>query len=623
MKSKSILKFLIVPILVFTTIYKTPAQTGSASEPVRYIGGVTIDPNVHEGRLRYAVGTESIQVLRANRTHPKQAEDYGWTYNHAPNLAYWNETFFLQYLSNPQDEHVAPGHTLLATSTDGRHWGKPKVIFPHYKAPKGVTIPEGYEGYMMHQRMGFYVAPNGRLLVLGFYGHTRDPFGKGGIGRVVREVKKDGSFGPIYFIRYSTFTDFNEKNTSYPFYKKSKDKEFKAACDALLGDRLKTLQWLDEDYGKDDFYGEGRIADSLQAFSYYHRKDGKLVGLWKFSAAAISEDEGQTFSDPVKISTLLMAGGKNWGQKTDDGRYAMVYNPIEIQEYRYPLTVITSDDGMVFDDMILVQGEVPPRRFYGIWKDFGPCYTRGIVEGNGNPPGEDMWLTYSMNKEDIWISKMSLPIRYKVEGAIRENFDQLSQGDHIPNWNIYSPKWAPAKIVKESDKNNVLQLMDKDPYDYSRALRVFEEGTQVHVKYRVMPKQNDTGTLEIDVVDRYGNRPVRIHFKPDGKLVAFDGAKEVLIQNFQVNQWYDLELTIDARPHGHYSLVVNGKEKLSGVQLCEAVKSVERISFRTGQYRILPTRKTPNEEESEPLVGADESVKEASFWIDNVEVINE
>ena len=50
---------------------------------------------------------------------------------------------------------------------------------------------------------------------------------------------------------------------------------------------------------------------------------------------------------------------------------------------------------------------------------------------------------------------------------------------------------------------------------------------------------------------------------------------------------------------------------------------MERLSFRTGEYRILPTRKTPNEEESEPLEGADEIVNEVSFWIDNVEVINE
>jgi hypothetical protein len=87
---------------------------------------------------------------------------------------------------------------------------------------------------MMHQRMGFYIAPNQRLLVLAFYGHTEDPFHEGGIGRVVREAYKDGTFGPIYFIRYSSHTKWNETNTSFPFHKTSDDKGFVEACDALL-----------------------------------------------------------------------------------------------------------------------------------------------------------------------------------------------------------------------------------------------------------------------------------------------------------------------------------------------------------------------------------------------------
>ncbi|MCC7523729.1 MAG: hypothetical protein IT250_02845, partial [Chitinophagaceae bacterium] len=159
-----------------------PAQTGSSSEPVRYVGGETIDPGVHEGRLRWAVGTESVQVMRANRKYGAIGEQQqGWTYNHAPNLAYWNGKFYLQYLSNPVDEHIAPGQTLLLISADGRNWSAPRILFPPYEAPAGVSVPNGYYGYMMHQRMGFYVAPNGRLLTLAFYGHTENPFQEGGI----------------------------------------------------------------------------------------------------------------------------------------------------------------------------------------------------------------------------------------------------------------------------------------------------------------------------------------------------------------------------------------------------------------------------------------------------------
>ncbi|MBT30612.1 MAG: hypothetical protein CMO01_13210 [Thalassobius sp.] len=596
------------------------AQTGSIHEPVRYVGGVTIDPSVHEGRLRYAIGTENTQVLRVNRTHPELADDFGWTYNHAPNIAYWNGTFYLEYLSNPIDEHIAPGHTLLVTSKDGRNWEKPKEAFPPYKAPEGVEIPEGYDGYMMHQRMGFYVAPNKRLLLLAFYGHTEHPFNEGGIGRVVREIYKDGTLGPIHFIKYSSYTDFDESNTSYPFYKSSKDKGFVAACDALLSDKLKTLQWRDEDTDQNGFYEVPVEGEEISALSYYHRKDGKVVALWKFSHSALSDDEGKTFSKPVKVPTLLMAGGKNWGQKTDDGRYAMAYNPIEMQEYRFPLITFTSDDGIIYDNMVLVHGEIPARKFFGRWKDFGPCYTRGIVEGNGNPPGDDMWLTYSMNKEDIWVSSVPTPVKYSIEGDVKDDFEKMEVGGKVKDWNIYHPAWAPVEVVKNTSGGKSLQLSDKDPYDYARAIRVFEEGENVNVKYSITPKQNNTGSIEMEVVDRYGNRPVRIILNEKGEILANNGSEFETVMKYEAGKTYEIALDVDATLYGKYSLSINGKEVLKDAQLAEAVKSVERLSFRTGEYRNLPNRKTPNQQKSEPLPGTDESVDEAIFLLDNVAV---
>lgn len=593
------------------------AQTGSVNEPVRYIGGVTIDPNVHEGRLRYAIGTESHQTVRANRTHPEWSDGNGWTYNHASNLCYWNGRFYQQYLSNPVDEHIEPGQTLITTSTDGRNWEKPKVVFPPYKPPEGVKIPKGYSGYMMHQRMGFYVAPDERLLVLAFYGHTEDPFREGGIGRVVREAYKDGTYGPIYFIRFSSHTKWDETNTSYPFYTKSDDKGFIEACNALLADKLKTIQWWDEDRGLDGFYS---ITEAGQAFNYYHRKDGKVVGLWKRSFCALSDD-GIQFSKPVKAPTLIMAGGKMWGQATEDGRFSLCYNPIELDEYRYPLIVISSDDGIIYDNMLLVQGEVPPRRFMGRWKDFGPCYVRGIVEGNGNPPGKDMWLTYSMNKEDIWVSRVPLPIRYSIEGKVDDNFNELETGGPFNDWNIYAPKWASVEVADfPTAKNKSLLLQDKDPYDYARAIRVFEETKKAEIGVRISPKQTDNGMLEIDVTDRYGNRPVRMSFDVDGKIKAVDGNKEVVLQSYKSDIWYDLKVIVAAHPFGHYSVTLNGKQILKNAKLAESVKSVERVSFRTGPYRDLPNRKTPNQDPVPPLTEADEPVILTAFYIDNFSV---
>ena len=100
------------------------------------------------------------------------------------------------------------------TSKDGQNWSDPFVVFPEYTLPevhveyenRDVVIPAGMHS-IMHQRMGFYVAPNGRLLTSGYYSYCytlkKSPNTGKGVGRVVREIYKDGSLGPIYFIRYN------------------------------------------------------------------------------------------------------------------------------------------------------------------------------------------------------------------------------------------------------------------------------------------------------------------------------------------------------------------------------------------------------------------------------------
>ena len=615
MRSVNILGACVVLLLSVWSPCAT-AQTGTEFEPIRFMGSMGIDLRPHDGALRPPVGTSNYQVVRVNRTHPEWAEDCGWTYNHAPALAYWNDTFYLEYLSNPVDEHIPPGQTLVATSKDGRHWCKPAVVFPPYEAPEGVRLIDGALGYMMHQRMGFYTAPNGRLLVLAFYGHAEDPFGPGGIGRVVREAYPDGNYGPIYFIRYSSHTKWNETNTSYPFYTTSADTGFIEACQALLADPLATLQWHDEDQGLDGFY---TATPGGSALSYFHRKDGTVVGLWKRSMCALSADGGRTFSKPVKAPTFIMAGGKFWGQATDDGRYAAVHNPVEYDEHRYPLVLSTSDDGIYFDDLLVVHGEVPPRRFYGRWKDFGPQYVRGIAEGNGNPPGDDLWLAYSVNKEDLWVSRVPLPVTSVASGPVSDNFDGMAAGGHVENWNVYSPVWAPVEVAEFPDKENKsLELRDRDPYDYAKAVRIIEETAQGKTAFRVFPRQNTEGQLDIDWGDRYGHRAIRLRFAPDGKLKVSSGARWIIVKDYTPEQWYSVGVDFQAGPGGLFALSIDGEAVLQDMRLAEDVRSIERLVFRTGPHRIEPLRQTPNQEPCEPLPHCDLPDPEAVFYVDDV-----
>ncbi|HUN04284.1 MAG TPA: six-hairpin glycosidase, partial [Niabella sp.] len=207
-------------------------------DTAKYIGHTLSNVDYHHGQLTPVVGVHNIQTFRANREHPEWAGGMNWTYNHQPMICYWNNTFYLHFLSNPVGEHIAPGATYLLSSQDGYHWSNPITLFPPYKVPDGFKKNEDTAvahniDAVMHQRMGFFVAKNKKLLALGYYGVALyakdDPNDGNGIGRVVREIKTDGSFGPIYFIRYNH--DFNEKNTNYLFYKKSKDRGFVEACD--------------------------------------------------------------------------------------------------------------------------------------------------------------------------------------------------------------------------------------------------------------------------------------------------------------------------------------------------------------------------------------------------------
>jgi len=564
------------------------AQTGSVHEPIRYVGGPRVDQRAHDGQLRPAIGVESFQVLRANRTHPELADNFGWTYNHAPMIVYWNGRFYIEYLSNPVGEHIAPGQTFLSSSVDGRHWDAPKVVFPIYK----LQPPDPPGTAMMHQRMGFSIAPDGRLLALAFYGHAPDPFGPGGIGRVVREIHKDGSFGPIYFLRYNTRPGWGESNTGFPYYKRAKDAGFIRACDALLGNRLMREQfWDEEELYEGDFFSV-KSRGSQEAFNWYHRRDGKLVGLWKWSMAALSSDEGRTWSRPVKVPTLQMTGAKISGRKTSDGRYALLYDPNVDDDHRWPLAIVTGDDGVIFDNMLCVQGEVPPRRFAGRYKDFGSQYNRVVEEGNGQTPGPHLWVTYSMNKEDIWVSRIPVPVRDRVTGPIHDTFDGLTAGGPVTNWNIYSPKWCPVGVADfPSATNKSLELTDKDPYDYARAVRVFPESKSVTVQFKIHAALSQGGRLEIEVTDRFGSRPVRLVLAEDGQIKIVDGAKLLGLASYQSDRWYDVKIKIDIAK-GNFDASLDGKPAASTAAFAEYVKSVERLSFRTGARREEPTLRT-------------------------------
>lgn len=581
------------PLGVFGICFLAALCKIQAQDTIRYTGNTLVNVDYHHGQLSPAIGVHNIQTLRANRDSKEAG--YNWTYNHAPMLAYWNNTFYINYLSNPVGEHIPPGQTLLQTSADGEAWSKPQVIFPPYKIPDGTTKKD-YPGVaknlyaVMHQRMGFFVAKNNRLLTLGFYGIALDakddPNDGNGIGRVVREIRKDGTLGPIYFIRQNAWW---KQKSEYPLYSSSKDKEFVAACEELLSNRLMTQQWVEEADRNDPMIS---LKGQYKAFSYYHLPDGRVVGLWKNALTSISKDDGKSWQySPRRAPGFVNSNAKIWGQKTSDGKYATVYNP---SEFRWPLALSVSDNGLDYKNLLLVNGEITSMRYGGNYKSYGPQYVRGIEEGNGTPPDGKLWLTYSMNKEDIWVSSVPVPIREKADSHADDNFEKLTPGKELDSWNIYSPVLAPVQMGKSGRGEKVLLLQDSDPFDYARAERVIPATRHLQAEMSVTPKQNTHGLLDIEFQDAKGAPGIRLSFDSTGILRTKAGYRNKTLLKYEADQEYRIVVKLNTETR-LYTVAVNDKNTGNSI-LFAPLESVERIVFRTGDTRRFPDADTPTDQ---------------------------
>ena len=585
------------------------------AKKIHYTGKTLSNPNRHDGGLSPVVGVHNIQILRSNREHPSASNGNGWTYNHQPMMAYWNDQFYVHYLCDPKDEHVPPSHTLYQTSPDGYTWSNPQILFPEVKVPEGFQKPNRPEKAhnliaIMHQRIGWYVSKSGQLWALGNYGvafdKKDDPNDGNGLGRVIREVKKDGTLGPIFFIyRNACYTSQASKTSQpFPFYTKA-PKDVRTACEEILANPRYRMQWVEEADRNDPLIP---LHKEYKAYCDYTLPDGQIAALWKHALTSTSADSGLTWAQPVeRAKGFVNSNAKIWGQRLSDGSYATVYNP---SEYRWPLAISLSKDGYEYTTLNLVQGEVPPMRYGGNYKSYGPQYVRGIQEGNGMPKDSDLWVTYSMNKEDMWVAHIPVPVQ--TEAHYHANGTEFTVGmiSDLVTWNIHSPVYAPVLL-----NDGWLTLSDSDPFDYARVERKIPATKELKVRFDLKANQNHHGLLQIEFLDAKGTACSRIELTDEGIMRCKGGARYGSLGKYEANTIYHFEvvLSVSRRVAEVY---INGKK--AGQRMFFApVESIERIMFRTGSERRFPDIDTPADWDG-TLDNAGEREAEATFSITNV-----
>ena len=595
-KFEDVSKKVKVPVLhKHGTIFKAPESIVygllHANDRIHYTGKTLSNPYRHDGGLSPVVGVHNIQIMQANREHPTKAGNDGWTYNHQPMMAYWNNQFYVHYLCDPSDEHIPPSRTMLQTSKDGYTWTDPEILFPEIQVPEGFQKPNRPEKAhnliaIMHQRVGWYVSKSGQLYALGNYGvafdRKDDPNDGNGIGRVIREVKKDGTFGPIYFIylnaSYSSYTSKTSGTSKiiFPLYTKA-DKATRKACEEILANPRYRMQWVEEADRNDPLIP---LHKEYKAYCDYTLPDGRIASLWKHALTSISDDGGNTWAQPVeRAKGFVNSNAKIWGQRLTDGTYATIYNP---SEYRWPLGISLSKDGLEYTTLNLVQGEVPPMRYGGNYKSYGPQYVRGIQEGNGVPKDSDLWVTYSMNKEDMWVAHIPVPVQTEAHSHADGTEFSVATLSDITTWNIYSPKRATVTL-----DNGWLTLSDSNPFDYARVERKVPAAKELEVEFDLKASQNNTGLLQIEFLDEHGTACSRIELTDEGIMRCKGGARYGGLGKYEPNQTYHIKAILSVSKR-MIEVYINGKK--AGQRMFFApVERIERVMFRTGERRTFPT----------------------------------
>ena len=152
-----------------------------------------------------------------------------------------------------------------------------------------------------------------------------------------------------------------------------------------------------------------------------------------------------------------------------------------------------------------------------------------------------------MSKEDIWISRIPVPMEPEADDYPRQDFNKVEKVLDLDSWNIYHPSWAPVTVAQyPSSQNRSLKFADRDPFDYAKAFRVFDESNDsLTVSFKVLPQQNDHGRFEVDLGNTTRLAPIRVSFTASGEIEVGHWKYTTVISDYTAGEWSDITIHID------------------------------------------------------------------------------
>jgi hypothetical protein len=334
---------------------------------------------------------ENLPLLDSTRVEVFKGEENLSAFNHHPTIAWHDGIFFAAWSNGDRDEDASGQRVLYATSEDGRVWTEPR------------KLAEGIPG-RAYTPCGFWIR-EGEVFALAALRNSRD----GAPG---------ADDNPLIAYRWS------KKDSVFEYDRVMAGDFFAVDAPRMSPDG----QWL--------MIGKSGGGDASSRARKRVAKGGvRSVDDWSFgplSTPVVAHDtfwyllpKGQLLAIEAKGRVLdrrlvridSVDGGDSWlepvgtnfpdadsrlcGLRLSTGRYVLLNNPNPAR-YRVPLSLAVSKNGLVYDRMANVRVEQTNKRYSGHAKAPGYQYVRAVEQGGR------LWVIYSVNKEDVEISVVSL-----------------------------------------------------------------------------------------------------------------------------------------------------------------------------------------------------------------------
>jgi hypothetical protein len=359
-----------------------------------------------------------LNLLENTETHTLYtATPETGTYSHHSHVCFYKGVLFATWDNQVNDENGSGQQGLFRRSMNqGTNWSDVEELFP----PQDRRVPasQAFIGSRFMTSNGFAIIDDILYAITGvaeWSGPVIEKKKRVDVGLLCRTVDPDGNLGGLFWLS-ETPPEPVEGFPSYPvgdpeligkilrhFGQPGNELQLDFSTEKPISDDNHRLSEPVPSYSLDDgtWVRLYRDMGSREAVTQKEKEDTKS----RRNYASFSYDDGLTWSVPVRTGIPDACARSNAG-KLPDGQVYVINNIIPMNPGglggRSMLTISLSVDGLDFDRVAIIRYITPPIRHEGLEKTIGFQYPHSVVAEN------NLWVIYSVNKEDVQITKIPL-----------------------------------------------------------------------------------------------------------------------------------------------------------------------------------------------------------------------